>query len=44
MDEVESNRQKRSHIELYNIAIGLGLRDRDLFVLAPRPKRDASLG
>lgn len=32
-DEVESGRQKRSHIEVFEIARALGLEDQDLFVL-----------
>lgn len=32
-DEVESHKQKRTHIEVYQIALGLGLSDQDLFVL-----------
>jgi N6-adenosine-specific RNA methylase IME4 len=32
-DEIESGRQRRSHIEIYNIAMQLGFKDLDLFVL-----------
>jgi hypothetical protein len=32
-DEIESSKQKRGHIEVYNIGIELGLLDQDFFVL-----------
>ena len=32
-DEIEAGRQKRSHIEVFQIAQGLGLEDQDLFVV-----------
>jgi hypothetical protein len=41
MDEIESGRQRRSHIEIHTIAGELGLRDRDLFVLTPPPIKTA---
>jgi hypothetical protein len=36
-DEIESGRQRRSLIEVYNIAVELGFKDRDLFLLVPPP-------
>ena len=38
-DEIESARQCRSHIEIYQIARDLGLRDQDKFVVASNPMR-----
>jgi tRNA G10 N-methylase Trm11 len=36
-DEIESSKQKRSHIEIFNIAIDeLGMKDKDLFVLTQK--------
>jgi hypothetical protein len=36
-DEIQSGRQQRTHIEIYMIAMQLGFKDRDLFVLVPSP-------
>jgi len=41
-DEVESSKQRWSHLELYDAAIDLGLFGRDLFVLTPNSKTTAN--
>jgi hypothetical protein len=43
-DEIESGRQRWSHIELLDIACGLGWRGRDLFVLTPSSRIPANRG
>jgi hypothetical protein len=37
-DEIESGHQRRTHIELYQIALDLGFKDQELFILVQKTK------